>query len=155
LAHPTQPDQPGRGFLLRAGQWLKQPFVLPAGVVLYRIDVQMGPLYRHLRGGPLQWTLHEISPAGRAAVSLSGRADVTQLIRDDCLSLRFPPLSLPVPGRFELLFSVPSDVPEAKSPEFLLFDGTPAAETSSVSVPAAAGPGQCLKGYLYLLPKHP
>ena len=142
MADLAAAEQPGRGFLLRPGRQFSQSFFLPENAGLYRMDVQMGPLYRHLRSGLVDWTLRECPSAGNGVAIFGGRADRSQLIRDDCLSLRFPPLSLPGPRRFELVFSVPADVPAANSPEFLLYDSTPAGS-------------QCLKGYLFLLPKHP
>jgi hypothetical protein len=123
LVELSQPRQLPRVLPLVPGREFEQPFSLPAGMALTRIDVEVGKVHRRPLCKRLDWTLSRRFPAGRRTVLARGHVDPSQIDASGYVSLAPDRIAFPQAADLALGLSIPADTPQREGVAFLLFDG--------------------------------
>jgi hypothetical protein len=161
----TPSRQPTARPSLLPGQSLTQYFQVPAGTVLYRIDVQISRCRSRRTLDHLDWALYAVTAGQPRRLLARNAIDLWPVDRDDYVSLMIPTdnstaiSSLPLgegPGvrarQFELVFTAPAESPPNYGVELPLYlcanSAEKAVETDAIKGPANAA--LSLKGFLYL-----
>jgi hypothetical protein len=122
LAERAQPIRPSWPWSLLPGREFQQPFSLPAGLALTRIDVEIGSI-RHRLCKRLDWTLYRRGPGGQQTIVTRGRIDPARTALGDYVSLALNRIAFPQRADLTLGLSMPADAPEREGARLLLCDG--------------------------------
>jgi hypothetical protein len=118
----TQPIQSSRPWPFVPGREFQQPFSLPAGLALTRIDVEIGAI-RHRFCKRLDWTLYRRDPGGRQTIVARGRVDPAQAEVGGYVSLAPDRIAFSQGADLTLGLSMPADTPEGQRARLFLFHG--------------------------------
>ena len=123
LVELTQPNQTPRLCPLLPDREFNQPFSMPAGMALTRIDVQIDSVRRHRLCKTLDWTCYRFGPNGEQTVVARGRVDLRQIEVGEYVSLALDRIAFPQAANLALGLLMPADTPEGEGARLLLFDG--------------------------------
>jgi len=123
LVQLSEPRQLPRVFPFVPGREFEQPFSMPAGMALTRIDVEIGRVHRRPLCKRLDWTLSRCLPEGRRTVLTRGHVDPSQIDASGYVSLAPDRIAFPHAADLALGLSIPADSPQREGVAYLLFDG--------------------------------
>jgi hypothetical protein len=123
LVELSQPRQLPRVSPFVPGREFDQPFPMPAGLALTRIDVEIGKVHRRSLCKRLDWTLYRRGPDGQETVLTRGHVDPVQIEIGGYASLALDRIAFPHAADLSLGLSIRADTPEHEGVALLLFDG--------------------------------
>ena len=148
LVELTQPIQSSPPWPFVPGREFQQPFSLPAGLALTRIDVEVGRVGHRRLCKRLDWTLYRRDPNGQRTIVTRGHVDPAQIDVGDYVSIALDRIAFSPGADLALGLSMPADTPEGQSARLFLFDGpTPGRPVDGG--PAEGGPADRVVGSLH------
>jgi hypothetical protein len=123
LVEVTQLSRPLRFLPLARGREFQQPFSLPGGVALTRIDMQIDSLRRRRLCRRLDWTLYQRASGGPLTVVARGQVAPAHDIVGEYVSLAPDRIAFSGPADLILGLSMPAGTPEDEGARLPLFDG--------------------------------
>ena len=123
LVELRQPGQHPHRWTLAPGQEFVQPFSLPGGVALTRIDVEMDSIRHHALPRRLDWTLYRRGPTGQQTVVAHGQANPAELEVGQYVSLQLGEIGFPQAAELALGVTLSPDTSDREGLCVLLYDG--------------------------------